>query len=107
MTSNEAIEARPRRKWGWIFVAIFLIELAVSGSLVWSKKAEIARLNTYFVNKDIIYLTYVKIQKLEEEVRQVYVWSAILLPATLALAAFGLRRRVASAEPPPAAADAS
>ncbi len=98
MTSNETIAIGPRRKWGWIFVAIFLIELAAFGSLVSSRKAEINQLQL-LPTKDSVYQTYVQIQRLEKEINQLYLWAAVLLPVTLLCAGFGLRRRVTLTEP--------
>ena len=44
MTSVECAEPVPRRKWGWIFIALFVIELIAFGALVSSRKAKIEQL---------------------------------------------------------------
>lgn len=98
LASNETIEVKPRRKWGWVFVVIFLFELATFGSLLSSRKAEINQLQL-FLTKDTVYQTYIQIQRMEKEINQLYLWAAVLLPVTLLCAGFGLRRRVTLTEP--------
>lgn len=98
LASNETIEVGPRRKWGWVFVVIFLFELATFGTFVSSRKAEINQLQLS-LTKDTVYQTYVQIQRIEKEIDQLYLWAAVLLPVTLLGAGFGLRRRVTLAEP--------
>lgn len=98
LASHETIEVGPRHKWGWVFVVIFLVELATFGTIVSSRKAEINQLQL-FATKDTIYQTNVQIQRMEKEINQLYLWAAVLLPVTLLCAGFGLRRRVTLAEP--------
>ncbi|QOZ74518.1 hypothetical protein XH83_03040 [Bradyrhizobium sp. CCBAU 53351] len=98
LASHETIEVGPRRKWGWVFVVIFLVELATFGTIVSSRKAEINQLQL-LATKDTIYQTNVQIQRREKEINQLYLWAAVLLPMTLLCAGFGLRRRVTLTAP--------
>jgi hypothetical protein len=94
MTSGEVIELAPRHVWGWIFILLFLIELIVFGSLVWTRKAKIEQLRGYLDTK-IAYLRYVEIEDQRKQLNEIYLGSGIVLAGTLVCAAIGLRRRKA------------
>ncbi|PDT82776.1 hypothetical protein CO669_32580 [Bradyrhizobium sp. Y36] len=77
---------------------MLFFELATFGTLLSSRKAEINQLQL-LLTKDTVYQTYVKIQGMEKEINQLYLWAAVLLPVTLLCAGFGLRRHATLAEP--------
>jgi|GEM_PF-3679406 len=82
MTSVETTEHAPRRKWGWIFVALLLVEVVIFSIHAHNLTEEIKYLRSY-LNTTIAELTLVKIDNRTKELDRSYLISGASLIGTL------------------------
>src|SRR5262245_25175492 len=99
MTEAASIERKPRRKWGWIFIILFLVQAFVCVAIIGNNLAEAARtrdMALYWARQGdaarAMSAAY-RARQLTTEANMLMVVTGILSIGTLTAAFFGLRRR--------------
>jgi len=97
MTESVVAQRKPRRKWGWIFVVLFVLQAIVFTAIIGTNMSEIDRIRPSSAgirrNLDDSTLFLSRIEQLRSENRVMAVLAVFVSIGTLTFALVGLRRR--------------